>query len=1090
MRFRSIVIAAVLILVVIQSNKLHASPTTAHEAKLVVTGWLKANPQPFDSTPERHVSSTETFTNNSGEPIYTIVYLEPSGFVVVSADDLIEPIIAFADDGIYDPSTEDPLGSLVARDLNGRLRDIRSTPDSVAHIEQLKSNQAQQKWSFFLKLASESNENPTLASSSAICDDYISDIRVAPLLQSKWGQSWYYDSNNQKHACFNYYTPQLIDDKVTFIDDQIENYPSGCIATAMAQLMRYHMYPDHAIEAKEFNISVDWLIAKRLLLRGQGPGGKYNWSDMVFIPGDNTTDRQRRAIGAICHDAGVAVGTQYTENGSGAFMSDAMIALVVTFGYNQAIWGANEGQNIDSQSIIEIINPNLDANSPVILGIQDSYDIYSGHAAVCDGYGYNSSTLYHHLNIGWYGIDNCWYNLPNIACPNAGSFDTITECVYNIFPDCTGEIISGRISDNKGHPIKNVAVTAQKTTDGLIQTTTTNNKGIYALKGLTPYSSYTITADKNGYDFELKEVDTDRSYDGSSNSGNKWGIDFQGYNNCVSVTIGTGTSGWDYPLHTYYHDSRTQVIYLADEIGTAGTITALALDIENAPDETMENWTIRMKHTNLSEYDNCSLDSTGWTVVYQSNVTAVTGWQTFKFQTPFEYNGTSNLLVDFSHNNSSYTQTGYCKSTRSDLMRSVYACSDSQHGDPLDWSSTNSPAMQCSKEVPNVKLMIGRESQVISGYVKLTASDGQAEYLFGCSVAISGDYAVVGAKGANENRGVAYIYQYDGTNWTQQDKISASSSVPDDYFGCSVSIDGDYVVIGVEGNSQFDYIDVFKREGTNWIQQDRLSYSNGSFIHYTGPSVSIKGDYIIAGAKYSRPGTTYIFKNNGGDWNQQFEFNINTSIIHDYFGTSVAICEDYAISSTGQSDTGGTTLLDSAHIFKREGADWFQQTQLVSPDGSWGNSFGCSASICKDFAVVGANEDNENGDYAGSVYIFRHEDVNWIQQVKLLAPDGSPGDRFGSSVSINSNYVIIGSPKDDDDIGGTDCGSVYVFKNNGTGWTQQKRLTALDADIVNNFGCSVSIGGDYVIIGAEGDNDNGHNSGSAYIYRFADITGI
>jgi len=140
--------------------------------------------------------------------------------------------------------------------------------------------------------------------------------------------------------------------------------------------------------------------------------------------------------------------------------------------------------------------------------------------------------------------------------------------------------------------------------------------------------------------------------------------------------------------------------------------------------------------------------------------------------------------------------------------------------------------------------------------------------------------------------------------------------------------------------------------------------------------------------------------------------------------------------------------------------------------------------------VVGANEDNENGDYAGSVYIFRHEDVNWIQQVKLLAPDGSPGDRFGSSVSINSNYVIIGSPKDDDDIGGTDCGSVYVFKNNGTGWTQQKRLTALDADIVNNFGCSVSIGGDYVIIGAEGDNDNGHNSGSAYIYRFADITGI
>jgi hypothetical protein len=723
MRCRSIVLAAFLISAVIQFNKLYASPTTAHDAKLVVTGWLKANPQPFDTTPERHVSNTETYTNNSGEPIYTIVYLEPSGFVIVSADDLIEPIIAFADDGTFDSSTENPLGSLVNQDLNGRFGDIRNTPDSAVHIEQLKSNQAQQKWSYFLKLASESGESPALASSPAICDDYISDIRVAPLLQSKWGQSWYYDRNNRQHACFNYYTPQLIDDEVTFIDDQIENYPSGCIATAMAQLMRYHMYPDHAIEAKEYNISVDWLRAKRSLLCGEGTGGKYNWTDMVYIPSVDTTDKQRRAIGAICHDAGVAVGTQYTANGSGAFMSDAMFALVDTFGYNQAMWGANEGTNIDGQDLIEIINPNLDANSPVILSIKDSNDIYNGHAAVCDGYGYNSSTLYHHLNIGWYGIDDCWYNLPNIACPNAGTFDTITECVYNIFPDCTGEIISGRISDNQDIPIKDVVVTARKTTDGQTYIATTNNRGIYAFKGLIPSSNYIITADKNGYDFELKEVDTGRSYDGNSVSGNKWGVDFTGHNNCESITIGTGTSGWEYPMHTYYHDSRTQVIYLADEINTAGTIMALALDVTVAPENSMENWTIRIKHTNLSEYDSCSFDSTGWTVVYRNDKSVYTGWRTFEFQTPFEYNGTSNLLVDFSHNNSSYTENGVCLASHPGPIRSIYACSDSQHGDPLDWSSSNSPTMQCGKQVPNVKLLIGGKSRIISGDVNLAASN-------------------------------------------------------------------------------------------------------------------------------------------------------------------------------------------------------------------------------------------------------------------------------------------------------------------------------------------------------------------------------
>jgi hypothetical protein len=334
--------------------------------------------------------------------------------------------------------------------------------------------------------------------------------------------------------------------------------------------------------------------------------------------------------------------------------------------------------------------------------------MYNGHAVICDGYGYNNSTQYHHLNIGWYGIDDCWYNLSNIVCPNAGTFDTVTECVYNIFTDCTGEIISGRITDIRGYPIKDAVITAQNTSDNRIYTATTNSKGIYALKGLPPYSNYTITAEKNGYDFEINQTHTGKSYDGNSISGNKWGVDFQGNANYVSVTIGVGTSGWEYPIHTYFEDSRTQVIYLADEIGSAGMIMALALDIETAPEQTMENWTIRMKHTSMNEYDNCSLDSTGWTIVYWNDEYVDTGWQTFEFQNAFEYDGTNNLLVDFSHNNSSYTETGYCKSSRSNLMRSVYACSDSEHDNPLDWSSANSPRMQCTNQVPNVKLMIGR----------------------------------------------------------------------------------------------------------------------------------------------------------------------------------------------------------------------------------------------------------------------------------------------------------------------------------------------------------------------------------------------
>jgi len=178
--------------------------------------------------------------------------------------------------------------------------------------------------------------------------------------------------------------------------------------------------------------------------------------------------------------------------------------------------------------------------------------------------------------------------------------------------------------------------------------------------------------------------------------------------NSVTITIGTGTSTWDYPMHTFYHDSRTQVIYLASEIGVSGTISDLALDVETVPGQTMDNWTIRMKHTSLDSYSLASLDATGWVVVYQGNEpTGVTGWRSFALSTTFDYNGTDNLLIDFSHNNSSYTTSGMCRYSDSGVSRSAYAYTDSGYGDPLDWSGTTLPTVSASTYVPNVKLTIG-----------------------------------------------------------------------------------------------------------------------------------------------------------------------------------------------------------------------------------------------------------------------------------------------------------------------------------------------------------------------------------------------
>ena len=173
----------------------------------------------------------------------------------------------------------------------------------------------------------------------------------------------------------------------------------------------------------------------------------------------------------------------------------------------------------------------------------------------------------------------------------------------------------------------------------------------------------------------------------------------------TNLTIGTGFNSWGYPLHTEYHDARTQVIYTQDELGEACTLNSLALEVTSPPGQTLENWTIRMKHTMMSEYSaSPEWESSDWTVVYQGDEPAgTTGWRTFEFSTPFEYDGTNNLLVDFSFNNTSYRTEGQCRAIVTSTYRSITYASDSKDSDPLNWSGT-APAPVRSQNVLNVVL--------------------------------------------------------------------------------------------------------------------------------------------------------------------------------------------------------------------------------------------------------------------------------------------------------------------------------------------------------------------------------------------------
>ena len=504
MRYSSIV--WVIVLVVLQlCGSLCARPTTAYEAEDVVRGWLKADGRPLDTVLGRDVVKVETFSDEHSTPVYYVVYLQPSGFVIVSADDSVEPIIGFAADGTYEPNLDNPLVALVTADLDRRMAAARnsSSISLLAAIPDAAVTETQSKWRDFISLAEAPENGYGLMGLSSL-----SDVRVEPLVKSKWNQQYVCGEN-----CYNYYTPK--------------GYPCGCVATAMAQLMRYHEYP------KGTGIGQEWFLievddkAKYVNTRGgDGQGGPYQWSQMELRPSCRTTLEQRQAIGALCYDAGVAAKTVYSAGNSSSNLQDAANALRDTFKYSNAVKGWSHGNNVQSEVLSDMVNPNLDAANPVILGILRNEEGY-GHAVVCDGYGYNASTLYHHLNMGWSGVSNAWYNLPTIDPNNSNtSYNSVIGCIYNIFTWGSGEIISGRVTDTLGKPIGDVKVTAEGRGGPYIAVT--NNKGIYALVDVRTYSSYTISVTRPGYNFGTQSVTTKKSRDYNTYSGNKWEVDFVG----------------------------------------------------------------------------------------------------------------------------------------------------------------------------------------------------------------------------------------------------------------------------------------------------------------------------------------------------------------------------------------------------------------------------------------------------------------------------------------------------------------------------------------------------------------------------------
>ncbi len=441
---------------------------------------------------------------------------------------------------------------------------------------------------------------------------------------------------------------------------------------------------------------------------------------------------------------------------------------------------------------------------------------------------------------------------------------------------------------------------------------------------------------------------------------------------------------------------------------------------------------------------------------------------------------------------------------------------DAKGSDIPAWFETDSDELNLLVDDRGAEYPLVIDPIAHDAYIK--ASNASAGARFGFSTTLSGHTLVVGAfresgssmgtggtgSGKLTSSGAVYVFVRTGSTWSEQAILRASNAGENDMFGVSVAISGDTLVVGADGED---------------------SHSSG-----------VNGDENSNDAKDS--GAAYVFVRNGTSWSQQAYLKASNTGSFDFFGEKVAIDNETIVVSATNERSNATGVdgdqlnnessgAGAAYVFVRNGLQWSQQaylkasnTEAQSP--AFGDSFGWALAISNDTILVGAPFENSdatgvNGDQfnnneasAGAVYVFVRSGTTWQQQAYLKASDTTTldvvdtGDAFGISVAISGDSAVVGARGEDGSATGVNgddsdntlsaSGAAYVFVRNHSTWSQQAYLKASNPDSSDQFGISVGISDDTIVVcayqedsaatGVNGDQSDNSSTwtGAAYVF--------
>ena len=364
----------------------------------------------------------------------------------------------------------------------------------------------------------------------------------------------------------------------------------------------------------------------------------------------------------------------------------------------------------------------------------------------------------------------------------------------------------------------------------------------------------------------------------------------------------------------------------------------------------------------------------------------------------------------------------------------------------------------------------------------------------------------LGAEGYDTNFGYGFINAHNalrrvfgGILSCQIEELVAHDAAEDAEYGVALAMSGDVALVGARSENcsagaRCGTAYVYRWDGVTWNLEEKLIADQPGELDFFGNTVALRQDVAVVGSAFDdvgldvNVGTSSVFRYNGVNWINEQTLEANDASADDRFGTAVSIGNDVIlVGARNENNTSANDGTGAAYMFAFDGDSWNQTHKLTASDAAPFAEFGASAVISDGVAMVGSPGTScPAGFECGTVYIYEFDGVNWPEVQKLEPADRVEGDNFGFSMAIDQDTLLVGSPFAPCEAGGL-CGAIYVYERLGGTWIQTGKIKAFDADALDFFGASVAIKGPTALVGAYADDCLGAlNCGTAYVLRRSD----